>query len=260
MSYKVYDAPAKLNIFLKLIGRREDGYHLIASRFVRYGALCDKLWFERSSARGFEVTGDFNCPLENNTIYRAYAALSRLYPTKTLFTFAAAHKAVVYKNIPSGAGLGGASSNAATFLKMIDEAANLNLSSETLTRIGAQIGADVPFFLSECESANVSGIGDKIEPFSETLPRFELKTPPIVCETPQVYQAFRRYFSDKISNGAKANELLQMKSADILRGFDPEYLNDLLEPALKSYPELREYKEEGWFLTGSGSAFFRSKI
>ncbi|MDR2153280.1 MAG: 4-(cytidine 5'-diphospho)-2-C-methyl-D-erythritol kinase [Helicobacteraceae bacterium] len=258
MPPKIYDARAKLNVFLKLIGRRADGYHLIASRFVIYDRLSDKMWFEKSAARGFEVVGDFNCALENNAIYRAYATLSRAYPSKALFSFANAHKVVVYKNIPSGAGLGGASSDAATFLIMINEAANLKLSNEELSRVGAEVGADVPFFLSGYESANVGGAGEQIEPFSEKPPRFELKTAPILCETPKVYLTFRRHFSDKMADSAKtAPDLLTMKAVDILREFDPETLNDLLEPALKRYPELREYKEDGWFLSGSGGTFFR---
>ncbi|MDR2639566.1 MAG: 4-(cytidine 5'-diphospho)-2-C-methyl-D-erythritol kinase [Helicobacteraceae bacterium] len=261
MPSKIYDAPAKLNIFLKLTGRRDDGYHLIASRFVRYGALSDKLWFERALADGFDVTGDFNCPLENNTIYRAYTILSRLHPSKALFAFAGAHKVVVYKSVPSGAGLGGASSDSATFLMMINEEADLKLSSEELSIVGAQVGADVPFFLSGYESANVSGAGEKIAPFDEPLPRFEVKTPPILCETTRVYQTFRRHFSDRMQSAAEAaDRLLKANAKDILREYDPEELNDLLEPALKCYPELREYKEEGWFLSGSGGSFFRSAV
>ncbi|MDR0664987.1 MAG: 4-(cytidine 5'-diphospho)-2-C-methyl-D-erythritol kinase [Helicobacteraceae bacterium] len=261
MPSKIYDARAKLNVFLKIIGRREDGYHLIVSRFVRYDALSDKLWFEKAGANGFDVTGDFNCPLESNAIYRAYTLLIREYPSKELFSFAGAHKVVVYKNIPSGAGLGGASSDAATFLTMINEAADLKLSNEELSNIGAEVGADVPFFLSGYESANVSGIGEKIEPFLETPPPFKLKTTPILCETPKVYLTFRRHFSDKMAKSEQlAADLTTMNSRDILREFEPERLNDLLEPALKSYPELREYEEEGWFLSGSGGTFFRSEV
>jgi 4-diphosphocytidyl-2-C-methyl-D-erythritol kinase len=260
MPSKIYDAPAKLNIFLKLVGRRADGYHLIASRFVRYGALCDKLWFEKAGVRGFEITGDFNCATESNTIYRAFTMLSRFRPSKALFDFTAAHRVVVYKQIPSGAGLGGASSDAATFLTMINQAAKLKLSSEELAQIALQVGADVPFFLSGYATANVGGIGEKIEPFSEPPLTFKLKIPPIVCETPKVYQAFRMNFSDQMAKSAKeAENLSSAKSADILRRFNPEALNDLLPAALKSYPELVEYKEEGWFLSGSGGAFFRSE-
>jgi 4-diphosphocytidyl-2-C-methyl-D-erythritol kinase len=261
-SHKIYDAPSKLNIFLKIVGRREDGYHLISSRFVRYDALRDKLWFENASAKGFDIVGDFNCPIENNSIYRAFTQLSRIYPSKELFDFAAAHKVIVYKQIPSGAGLGGASSDAATFLMMINEAAGLKLSNEELTQVGAKVGADVAFFLSGYAAANVSGIGEKIEPFSEITPRFTLKTPPILCETPKVYQTFRLNYSDRAQSNAKlADRLLTMTSADILRAeYEAQDLNDLLLPALKSYPELMEYREDGWFFSGSGSAFFRSEL
>ena len=69
------------------------------------------------------------------------------------------------KNIPEFAGLGGGSSNCATFLNMVNQACNLNLSKEELAKIGSNIGADVPFFVYEFDSANVSGIGEIVEEF-----------------------------------------------------------------------------------------------
>ncbi|GHV02379.1 4-diphosphocytidyl-2-C-methyl-D-erythritol kinase [Campylobacterota bacterium] len=260
MAHKVYTAPAKINIFLKLIGRKPNGYHLIASRFIRHEPLSDKMWFEKTGREGFEVVGDFGCPSSDNTIMRALVSLSKLYPSKRLFDFTTAHKVVVYKEIPSGAGLGGASSNAATFLMMINETAALGLDGEALKTVGVSVGADVPFFLSGLASANVSGIGETIAPFNEPPLAIELKTVPICCETPKVYQAFRQRFSDQMEASARhAEKLLEMPSRAALESGYPEELNDLLLPALKSYPELMEFREEGWFMSGSGSTFFRVK-
>ncbi|MDQ1340116.1 MAG: 4-diphosphocytidyl-2-C-methyl-D-erythritol kinase, partial [Campylobacterota bacterium] len=150
---------AKINVYLKIVGFK-DGYHLINSRFVIVKELYDLMWFEKSAGLEFEIVGDFDCPKEQNTIYKAYKALIKHQPKKEIADFVKNNKAVVYKNIPSFAGLGGGSSNAATFLLMINKALNLNLSKEELNEIGLEVGADVPFFLSGFKSATVSGIGE----------------------------------------------------------------------------------------------------
>lgn len=254
----VYIAPAKVNIFLKIVGRREDGYHLISSRFVLHEALNDVMWFEKAGVDGFSVVGDFECELQHNTIYKAYEALKSLHPSRNLKSFAELHKVMVYKSIPSGAGLGGGSSNAATFLKMINKEADLKLTTEQLMEVGLKVGADVPFFVSGYKSANVSGIGEIIEPFDEPLPILEVKTPPISCHTATVYRKFRQNFADTMPHNQKmAGELLTMRSSEIVANYKPAQLNDLFAPALKSYPELLEFKEDGWYFSGSGSSFFR---
>ncbi|MDR3162491.1 MAG: 4-(cytidine 5'-diphospho)-2-C-methyl-D-erythritol kinase [Helicobacteraceae bacterium] len=257
--HKVWAAEAKINIFLKLIGRREDGYHLIASRFVRIRLPTDQMWFENAGLNGFEVIGDFPCKQEDNTISRALALLIKLYPSRRLSEFAASHKVVVYKQIPYGAGLGGGSSNAATFLLMINETAKLGLRRSDLIKVGVGVGADVPFFISGVQSANVGGIGEEITQFDEPPLKIELKTVPIACETANVYKTFRLRYEDHNmgASGEQSKELLNMNSIDILQSRRPEELNDLFVPAFKSYPELNEFYEDGWFMSGSGSAFFR---
>ena len=98
------------------------------------------------------------------------------------------------KNIPMGGGLGGGSSNAAVFLKMINEEANLKINSQNLLQIGTKIGADVPFFLSEFKAANVAGIGEKIAEFDDEVPNFKLVLKNISCDTAKVYGEFRANF------------------------------------------------------------------
>lgn len=250
-------AYAKVNIFLKITGYKE-GYHLISSRFMLVESLHDLMWFEPSAGE-FDIVGDFDCELEQNTIYKAYKALIHHYPKKEIIAFAKAHKVVVYKNIPAYAGLGGGSSNAATFLKMMNKAVDLGLSNEELMKVGMDVGADVPFFLSDCKSANVSGFGEIIEPFDEEPLPLKLKTPEAIqCSTVGVYKTFRKYFADTMEANAKAaKELETMKSRDILAKYQPEFLNDLFPAALKLCPDLYEYKGESWFFSGSGSTFFK---
>jgi 4-diphosphocytidyl-2-C-methyl-D-erythritol kinase len=258
MKHPVYTAPAKINIFLKITGRREDGYHLIASRFVRHEVLSDRMWFEKSSGEKFEVVGDFDCPPEENTVMKAYRALMRHHPDPKIPAFCKLHKVMIYKQIPAGSGMGGGSSNAATFLRMINEAAELNLPAATLMRIGAEVGADVPFFISGHKSANVTGIGEVVMGFNEPPIVLEHFTPPLHCETARVFRSYRQHFSDQMEKSrVLAKELLPLKSHEILTRFSPEALNDLYKPALKSYPELHEYTQKERFLSGSGSTFFK---
>ena len=110
-----YKAFAKVNIFLKITGKRGD-YHTISSRFVRVNTLYDTLWFEDKENNEFEIKGDFNCPIKDNTITKAYNALLEATQSDKLIVWMQTHRICVEKRIPSFAGLGGGSSDAATFL------------------------------------------------------------------------------------------------------------------------------------------------
>lgn len=259
--YKVYHSYPKVNIFLKIVGTRlmKEGseYSLLSSRFMLLDDPFDAMWFEQTNSGRFEIAGEFNCALQDNLIYKAYRALVEAYPNKKIVDFCKSHRVKVYKRIPTGAGLGGGSSNAATFLKMINETLNLGINVEELARIGQSVGADVPFFVYGYPSANVSGIGEIVEPFEEEKLNLEIYTPHIHCDTASVYKAFRKNLIEyDLSNAA---DLEKMKSDVILRKYDAFLLNDLMEPAFQTYPELYDYKKDGWFFSGSGSSFFRQK-
>ena len=251
MRHKAY---AKVNIFLKIVGTRGD-YHEIMSRFILHKTLFDELYFvEKKSDKEFELVGDFGCPLYQNTIYKAYKALmkagfgrevSKVFQTKALH---------VEKNIPSFAGLGGGSSDAASFLHMVNREANLNLSDDSLAVIGQSIGADVPFFVYRYDSANVLGIGEIVEKFDEKALSLEVITPDIKCDTGEVYRAFRKEYKIDIN---MAKKMLKMKSEELLKTYRDLELNDLLKPALKIDKNLENYRKENWFFSGSGSSFFR---
>lgn len=250
-----YRAYAKVNIFLKITGKRDD-YHTISSRFMRVSSLYDTLWFEPKSTPQFEIRGDFDCDVGSNTIYKAYKNLLAATRSDKLSNFMETHAVCVDKQIPSFAGLGGGSSDAATYLHMCNEQLELGLSTEALAAIGAHVGADVPFFVYGYESANVSGIGEIVEPFTEPLLKFEILTPQIKISTPAVYQCYRQYLYAPISED-EAHRLEQTSSIEILKNMNPKEANDLYPAALKSYPELCE--KEGWFFSGSGSSFFKLK-
>ena len=108
-----------------------------------------------------------------------------------LSSFFETHAVCVDKNIPSFAGLGGGSSDAATFLRMCNEELELGLSTNELAEIGSRVGADVPFFVYGYDSANVRGIGEVVERFDEPLLDFEITTPELQISTPAVYRYYR---------------------------------------------------------------------
>ncbi len=248
-----YRAYAKVNIFLKITGKRGN-YHTISSRFMRVQHLFDTLWFESKSTPEFEIRGNFDCDVHSNTIYKAYQHLLNATHSDQLREFFEKHAVCVNKKIPSYAGLGGGSSDAATFLTMCNERLNLALTVEELAQIGSRVGADVPFFLHGYESANVRGIGEIVEHFNEPLIHFDVVTPPIQISTPAVYHYYREHLYAPISPEESAR-LEMTPSRDILASMAPMEVNDLYPAALGCYSDLAE--KEGWFFSGSGSSFFR---
>jgi 4-diphosphocytidyl-2-C-methyl-D-erythritol kinase len=250
-----YNAFAKVNIFLKITGKRDD-YHTISSRFVRVNSLYDTLWFEEKDSSEFEIKGNFNCPTQSNTIYKAYNALLEATKSEQLIAWMQNHRVCVDKRIPSFAGLGGGSSDAATFLHMCNDTLELKLNNQELATIGSKVGADVPFFVYGYESANVSGIGEVVLPFNEPSLAFEINTPNIEISTPTVYQYYRKHLYAPISED-EAHRLEQTTSINILKTMNPKDANDLFPSALGCYSKLQE--QDGWFFSGSGSSFFRLK-
>ncbi|OQX76879.1 MAG: 4-(cytidine 5'-diphospho)-2-C-methyl-D-erythritol kinase, partial [Epsilonproteobacteria bacterium 4484_65] len=161
--------------------------------------------------------------------------------------------------IPSQAGLGGGSSDAAAFMRLVNEVCDLQIDTEALAKIGSTIGADLPFFIYNYPSANVSGFGEIVEAFEESPLEFELYTPEIGCDTTVVYKTFNKYLLQYISL-ASFFGWERLDSRTLLNLVpDPIALNDLYPAALVAYPELEELDREGWFFSGSGSTFFRLK-
>ena len=243
---------AKVNIFLKIVGIREN-YHLIASRFVRVKNLFDTISFIKKDVDNFSIEGNFSCILEKNTVYKAYKELEKFDEVKEFFK---KNIVKIDKNIPEFAGLGGGSSNCATFLNMVNDICNLNLTKDELSKIGAKIGADIPFFIYEYDSANVSGIGEIVEEFIEEPLKIEVVTPNILCNTALIYKTFRENYYKELDK-EKAKELFATNSKDILKSFSIKEANDLYESALSLNPGLKEFEKEKWFFSGSGSSFFK---
>ena len=244
-------APAKLNLFLHVVGRRADGYHLLQSVFVLID-WCDTLHIERrSDARlarhdlGPALPADDLC-------LRAARALQRESGT----AFGA--DISIDKRLPSGAGMGGGSSDAATTLLALSHLWGLHWPLPRLRTLGLALGADVPFFLGG-ENAFVEGIGEVLTPLR--LPRqwFAVAKPAASIET-------RALFGSPLLGRNTDPVILKSFLADAgaSHGFGPSSFgrNDLQPPAMSQCAEIAEVA--AWLearlgnsrMTGSGSAVF----
>ena len=167
-----YPAPAKLNLDLRITGRRADGYHELESIFV-LTSLSDSLAITpRRDSRITLHTPAPNVPPEQDLCTRAARALQQFSGCR----FGA--DIWLEKHIPMGGGLGGGSSDAATVLRVLNHLWHLELDCPTLIRIGATLGADIPFFIFG-ESAFARGIGDRLQTVSIPPQSFVIVRPPL---------------------------------------------------------------------------------
>ena len=172
-------APAKLNLFLHITGRRSDGYHLLQSVFMLIDWY-DTLHFE-VRPHGQISREDLSTPLPpDDLITRAARLLQQASGTSL-----GAHIAID-KSIPAQAGMGGGSSDAASCLLALNRLWQLNLSVNQLAQLGLQLGADVPFFLRG-HNAWVEGIGERITPIDLPPAQFVVVKPPEGLETSKIF-------------------------------------------------------------------------
>jgi len=250
---------AKVNIYLKITGHK-NGYHTLESRFVRVNSLYDTISFVPSICESFSINGCGEVETKQNTIYKAFIALSNYSGNLDLLEFFYNHKVVVDKQIPSMAGLGGGSSDAGAFMRLANEICNLDIEINELAKIGSTIGADVPFFIYNYNSANVSGFGEIIEAYDEEPLDIEFYFPKIGCDTAFVYETFKGHLLGTITP-EQYKHWKNMDSNDIIsesknNAFE---LNDLYQSALIAYPNLKNEARENWLFSGSGSSFFKIK-
>lgn len=154
------ESHAKINIGLDILGRRKDGFHELRSIFqeIRWG---DKIHISKAD-KGIHFTCD-KPGLENDDNLCVHAARKLLNESK------AGIRIHLEKQIPTGAGLGGGSSNAAAVLVAVNSLYNMRLSKKDLADVGAQIGSDIPFFIYG-KTALVGGRGEAITPISNISP------------------------------------------------------------------------------------------
>jgi 4-diphosphocytidyl-2-C-methyl-D-erythritol kinase len=263
-------APAKINWFLKVIGKRDDGYHNIIS-LMQCISLYDNLMFEHSDT--IEVVSDSDIPLDDNLVYKAASLLKQYTSCKK------GAKIVLQKDIPIGAGLGGGSSDAAYTLSGLNRLWGIRLNNRELSLIGAEIGSDVPFFLNG-PFALVEGRGEKVTPFKINSSSVLLLVKPLFS----VSTAWAYTSLDKLSLAGKPVETfdkfkiskLTKKTFDIklfcqafknkkqdFASLTAMFNNDLEKVVIERYPVVREIKyrllERGAVISaisGSGPTVF----
>ncbi|MCV2503947.1 MAG: 4-(cytidine 5'-diphospho)-2-C-methyl-D-erythritol kinase [Neisseriaceae bacterium] len=239
MSY--YLSPAKLNLYLKIKGKRDDGYHLIESVFSLIN-LFDILEIEPTFKDEVTlVSSNKEIANEDNLVVRAAYLLKEKTNNKN------GANIILSKNIPMGAGLGGGSSNAATTLIALNYLWKTCLSVSELREIGLQLGADVPFFILG-KNALVSGIGEILKPI-------QLEKSYYVVIFPNIHISTKKIFQSLI--------LTQNETPSIISGLDDESIaiNDLQTTAFSLHPEMETISQllapfGKAVMTGSGSALF----
>jgi 4-diphosphocytidyl-2-C-methyl-D-erythritol kinase len=174
-------APAKLNLFLHITGRREDGYHLLQSVFMLID-WCDTLHFDVRDDGVIERKDLTTVLPADDLVMRAAQTLQRASGTPLGATVA------IEKHIPAQAGMGGGSSDAATTLLALNRLWGLNWPLSKLMPLGLALGADVPFFLGG-HNAWVEGIGEQITPIDIPAARFVVVKPNAGLETARIFRA-----------------------------------------------------------------------
>lgn len=234
-----YLAPAKLNLFLHVNGRRSDGYHELQTLF-QFIDLADELEIHATVGGEIRLLGD-SCDVspEENLIVRAARILQQHAPDKGATI-------TLHKNLPMGGGIGGGSSDAATTLLVLNHLWELHLSLDELAELGRQLGADVPVFIRG-HAAFAEGVGEKLIPADPAENWYLLLTPPVHVSTPAVFN-----HPDLPRNTPKYN-LDQLKCI--------KTTNDCETIVAKTYPEVAQGLE--WLveyaparMTGTGSCLF----
>lgn len=247
------DAPAKINLFLHVTGKRPDGYHTLHTLMcrVKFGDTLEM------KLGGTGITVDCRHPdVPGGKDNIAYKAASLFYQH---LGRAPEVSIRIDKKIPVGAGLGGGSSNAASTFIALNRYYNAPFSQKELMEMGLQTGADVPFFIFE-QTAIAEGIGEKLQSIELSIPyKVLIVYPGIHVATADVYKKlnFKLTKAEKKNN----NHLFSEPTGDFLP--EKHLWNDLEAVTIKMYPEIETIKDalmtygaDGALMSGSGSSVF----
>jgi 4-diphosphocytidyl-2-C-methyl-D-erythritol kinase len=246
--FQTFLAPAKINLFLHITGRRPDGYHTLQSVFQLLD-FYDTLHIKVTKTAEIKRVNDISGVPENQCLCALAASALQQY---TGCQLGVEYK--IDKHIPMGGGLGGGSSDAATMLLALNQLWQLNLSRSELMQIGLKLGADVPVFIFG-QNAWAEGVG-------EQLTAIDLQPSHYVVLTPQVHVSTAQVFT----NSALTRDTKPLKIADFSRGVNLGsnsglFKNDLEALVCKQYPAvastlewLKPYGEAK--MSGSGASVF----
>jgi len=240
-------APAKLNLFLHVVGQRDDGYHLLQSVFQLID-LADVLHFDlRDDVAIVRVTDVPNVSASDDLIVRAAQLLAEAMVQRGRQP--AGVNIAIEKHIPMGGGLGGGSSDAATTLMALNYLWQAGMTRSDLMALGLQLGADVPFFLLG-ENAFVEGIGEQLTAVPAPAAWFVVIHPGISVPTPLIFRA------PELTRNTKAVRIADFSASPV--GFGR---NDLQAVAARAFPPVADALS--WLsdfgearMTGSGACVF----
>jgi 4-diphosphocytidyl-2-C-methyl-D-erythritol kinase len=244
--------PAKLNLFLKVLGRRADGYHDIVSLMVPID-LHDRLEIELARSA---VQLRCPCGLPEDSRNLAFRAATVILEAALERDISAGTRIYMEKHIPVAAGMGGGSSDAAAVLTTLNRLMGSPFSLEELEKLGLKLGADVPFFI-RCQPAIACGIGEELIPVEVPKQWYVLVNPGFPVETKKIY----RNLALSLTGGDRQSTVewlssLSSRPADVLR-------NDLETSAFALFPELALLRERlaeagarNTLMTGSGPTMF----
>jgi len=239
-SNNTWPAPAKLNLFLHITGRLDNGYHTLQTifQFLDYG---DSLDITPNHDGLITLSPDVDgVSLEDNLIYRAAMLL------KTHATSDVGAKIELTKILPMGAGLGGGSSNAATTLVALNHLWHINLPLEQLAQLGLSLGADVPIFVRGF-AAFAQGVGEQLTPVSPPQPYYLVIWPGVAVSTQAIFQA------PELPRNTPSLTIEQLSTAKL--GNDCQEITKNRHPEVASALEwLVEYAPAK--MTGTGSCVF----
>lgn len=235
-----FPAPAKLNLFLHVIGRRADGYHLLQSVFQLVDR-CDTVWIKPDESGNIVRRNPLaGVPPETDLIWRA----ARLLQSHTGCSMGVTLD--LDKRLPMGGGMGGGSSDAATVLLALNRLWGLNLSRKELMAIGLRLGADVPFFLFG-RNAFVEGIGEIMTPVPSEDAWYVVLHPAVHVPTPDIFR------DPDLTRNTPAIKVRDLAAATTH--------NDLEAVAIRQHPLIAQHID--WLnqyaparMTGSGSCVF----
>lgn len=238
-------APAKLNLFLHITGRRSDGYHELQTVF-QFIDFCDELTFTLTTTPEIRLQNNIaEIAQEDNLIYKA-AAMLLPYQAST-----AGVEIAITKRIPMGGGLGGGSSDAATTLLALNQLWNCNLSQDQLASIGLKLGADVPVFIRG-HAAWAEGVGDILVPVSPPEHWYLVAVPNIHVSTAKIF-----------SHKRLTRDTSKIKIAPAFEGNAQRYKNDCQAVVCEEHPEVQQalnllMKFGNAIMTGTGACVFSS--
>jgi 4-diphosphocytidyl-2-C-methyl-D-erythritol kinase len=243
-------SPAKINLILRVLKKREDGYHELASLMQRINLFDQMRFISRGNGIVMHCPGSGLPTDEGNIAVRA----AKLFFEKT--GWQGGIEITLKKEIPVAAGLGGGSSNAATTLMALNEMTGAALTKDDLMEMGASLGADVPFFIFE-KTAWAFGVGDRLRE-SEKIPGlwYVLVNPGVELSTRRVYESLKL----GLTNRAIQYNIPRLQTVTRIAG---ELQNDLEDVSERMCPSIRIIKDRlkangalGSLMSGSGPTVF----